>query len=180
MKKIVSLLLALTMLLGMSSALATESMTGNAFPFASTDVPGISIEIVEDNELTQKVKELQPDTILAGMPEDVMNVLGDMKTINEIVTIQTFGAENFEVIPDVNTQFVFTTPYEAGKTVKLIVVLGNKDCAEVDGQNMMDFSDLEYTVIEGVANERGDVEAAFEAAWVEKVIESALMIVVSE
>ncbi len=130
MKKILSLVLALMMVLTAVSALAVgskETPGGGGSSAATDEEPEIKIVVVEGTELSKAVveqfkKAFGTSDPLAPLSAEIKEkVPADYGTVNEMLTAQ-FSGEVGAVKKEVKMNMKFETAYGAGE--KVIVVIG--------------------------------------------------------
>jgi len=157
MKKFVSVLLALAMVLMMTTAFATGSRGSSDIPSADvtteTEEAAITIEIVEDTEAIAAVKTalaaaiqaadlsaVIPAEVLELIPEDFRNAENLADNVKEMVAISVEGE-----VGDADT-FTMTlsldTPYEDGEEVYVAFAL-------MDGETVAEWIVKPGTVKEG-------------------------------
>ena len=133
MKKILSLVVALVLVLAAVSALAEGSKTGADIPAATIvnnnadAAEAVSLVIVDDTEASAALIKVFQDAFTAGdvlapLPEDVRaKIPEEQKNINEMVTAQFVGdVDKLEGTLKVNLKL--DTPYE--KDQKVTVLFG--------------------------------------------------------
>ncbi len=156
MKKILSLVVALIMVLTAVSALAVDSKTADDINNATTnatkeEAEAISLEIIDDTEesatLIQKYKEAyDAGDVMSALPDDVKTKLPEgFDKINEIVTAHFVGdTEKAEGTYEITV--TFATPYEAGTEVYLVFSKLDESGFEVFKGEAQEDGSVKFTV----------------------------------
>ena len=154
MKKILSLVLALMMILVAVSALAAgskETPGGGGSSEATDEEPAIGIEIIDDNDLSKAaIEAFKKDPLGPLSAEDKAKIPADYGTINEMLTAQ-FNGEVGAVKKEVKMNMKFETSYGEGE--KVIVVIG---IMPADATNAK-VEDIEWQEFDGVGEANGSV-----------------------
>ena len=145
MKKFVSVLLALAMVLMMTSAFAAGSRSGSDIPSATvttdTEEEGIVVEIVEDTEEIAAVKAalaaaveagdlsaVIPEEVLELIPEEFRNAENLADNIKEMVTVSMSGDAG-DAEP-VTVSLTLDTPYEDGEVYVALGLMNGEEVGE--------------------------------------------------
>ena len=165
MKKILALVMALVMVLGVASAMAASSKQTPGGGGTDVDNPEtIDIVYTEDTEETAAIIEKFADAadagdVLAALPDAVKaNIPEGYNKINEMITAQVSGDIN-DVASYTVMNFGFESTYEAGKTV---YVLAGILPATADGE-------VEWEVFTGSVKDNGSIDVTLPKAFFEKV-----------
>lgn len=137
----------------------------------TTAAEGWNLAVAEDSdEVTNEIANIYAHVVTAGnsavsyfpaaTQEALAEVVGedvDLKTLtmNEFVTLELTGYEN--ITDDAKVTFTFTTKYEAGKKVPVVVGLYNGQ-RDANGQYI-----VEWVVLDAEALENGDLSVVFPA-----------------
>lgn len=182
MKKMAMALAAALMVLGMSTAFAaTPSKTTTDVTHVQkveavkedgtvAAADGWNLEVTEDaDEVTSEIAKIYAHVVTAGnsavsyfsteTQEALAELFGkdfDLKTLsmNEFVTLKLTGFEKITT-DKVKVVFTFTTKYEAGKKVAVVLGLYNGE-RDAKGQYVVDWKVLEAEVLEN-----GDLSVVF-------------------
>ena len=181
MKKMAMALAAALMVLGVSTAFAaTPSKTTTDVTHVQkveavkedgtvAAADGWNLEVTEDaDEVTSEIAKIYAHVVTAGnsavsyFPTETQEALAelfgkdfDVKTLsmNEFVTLKLTGFE--KVTGDAKVVFTFTTKYEVGKKVAVVLGLYNGE-RDAKGQYVVDWKVLEAEVLEN-----GDLSVVF-------------------
>lgn len=153
MKKILALVMALVMVLGVASAMAEGSKQTPGGGGTTVETPAaVTVEYAADTEVSKAVigefeEAAKSGDVLALLPDAIKAAIpGGYNTINEMVTAEFVGDVN-EVADYSVMNFTFETKYVAGSTV--IVLVGILP-ATVDGE-------IEWYAFNGSVLEDGSV-----------------------
>ena len=154
MKKILSLVLALVLVLGVAGAMAVGSKSQGDMTVVTTKA-AVTVVTVDDTEETTALKKAFADAIKAGdpkaaLPEDVAaKVSDDLKSVNEFVTAKLDGevAEGASL----TLNLVFPTKYEAGEEVAVLFGIPNGD-------------ETKWIVADGTVESDGSITVTLSAA----------------
>ncbi len=154
MKKILSLVLALMMILTAVSALAAKSKEepgGGGGSTGDSDEPEIKIEVVADTNLSKAAIEAFKKDPLGPLSDEIKaNIPADYGTINEMLTAKFVG-EVGAVKKEVKMNMMFETHY--GKDEKVIVIIGILPADATD----VKVEDIEWQEFDGIGEEDGSV-----------------------
>ena len=158
MKKILSLVLILAMVLSAVSALAANSKTSkDTTKTTTTNDEGdesIYLEIIEDTEESTAVIQQFKDAFAAGdvlspLPEDIRSQIPEDRTnVNEMVTAHFVG-DTENAVGSYECEIEVPSAYTAGDEVSVVI-------------GMLDGSGA-WSVFPGVVNEEGKVVVTFTA-----------------
>lgn len=170
MKKLLALVIALIMILGVAGAMAAGSKNNQDIAQATTEAEEVTLETAEDTEGTQAIKQAVIDAQAAGnavdgLPDAVKEQLPEgYATINEMDTYKLKGEYTGDEDPIILT-FKFETPYAEGE--KVIIAIG---IVPPEGE-------VEWLVKEGTANSDGDVEVEVTKAELAKISDNPFVVI---
>ena len=168
MKKILSLVVALVLVMAAVSALAEGSKTGADIPVATVAnnnadaAEAVSLVIVDDTEESAALIKVFQDAFAAGdvlspLPEDVRaQIPEEQKNINEMVTAQFVGdVDKLEGTLKVNLKL--DTPYEKDQKVTVLFgKLGDPVAWKVFEAAGMEDGSIEFILPAGDVMEMGN------------------------
>ena len=162
MKKILALVLALTLVLCAASAFATDSVEYP--PTRRTPTTRTSTEEVEepvgvtrsgDNDGTTEIKQQILDGQLEGLPDEIKNKIpGDHTKINEAVTFILTG--DITKVTSATLTFSFETKYAEGEEVTILIGIAGANGTE-------------WIVLTGKGDANGDVVVTVDKATLDKI-----------
>ena len=168
MKKILSLVVALVLVMAAASALAVGSKTGADIPVATVAnnnadaAEAVSLVIVDDTEASAALIKVFQDAFAAGdvlspLPEDVRAQIPEgLTNINEMVTVQFEGdVDKLEGTLKVNLKL--DTPYEKDQKVSVLFgKLGEPVAWKVFEAAGMEDGSIEFILPAGDVMEMGN------------------------
>jgi len=169
MKKILALVLALMMALTAFAAIAEdvaspveESLVGtdNEAVAVTEEVPAFAEAVVAEMAAAVANGESELSVLDEDTQAAVAAIVGEDAEVSEIVTMTVTGEA-----ADQEVTFSFATAYEAGAKVALLVGVPAGE-------------EIEWTAVEGVANEDGTVTATLPAALVAKLADTEAVVMV--
>lgn len=162
MKKILALVLAALMVFAAVSALADNSKGNPNIPSATVEADeDIILERTSDTTETQKIKDgikagHDAGDDLGGFPDDVRaKIPAERKTVYEMDTYTMKGYEGKS--EKAILIFKFETPFEKGTKVSVLLGICPAD------------ADVIWLVLEGTANDEGNVEVEVTKAELDKI-----------
>ena len=180
MKKILALVLALTMILTAVSAFAADSPEnpgkkgggttggGGSTAYDTTVEEEVTMGKVADNDATKAIKQLFVDGNAAGdplskLPDDVKGKIPEgFKTVNEMVTYQLSG--DVSKVNSLTLTFTFETKYADGEEVTVLIgIAGAKE--------------TEWIVKTGKGNKDGDVVVTVTKAELDKISSNPFVVI---
>ena len=178
MKKILALVLALTMILTAVSAFAADSpenpgkkgggTTGGGSTAYDTTVEEVKMGKVADNDATKAIKQLFVDGNEAGdplskLPDDVKGKIAEgFKTVNEMVTYQLSG--DVSKVNSLTLTFTFETKYADGEEVTVLIgIAGAKE--------------TEWIVKTGKGDKDGNVVVSVTKAELDKISSNPFVVI---
>ena len=171
MKKILSLVLALVLVLTAVSVFAEASKTNHNIPVVEDNEPEVVVVLPEEEipAVTALVESLKAAAdagdVLSALPEEIRAALPeDQKTINEIAPIQFIGKEE-EVKNDLVVTTKFTTLYTPGEKVTVLLARVTAD-------------PIEWFAFEGTVQEDGSVQFVIPADTVKTFLNEDMAIAV--
>ena len=171
MKKILSLVLALVLVLTAVSVFAEASKTNLNIPVVEDNAPEVDVLLPEEEipAVAAVVESLKAAAdggdVLSALPEEIRAALPeDQKNINEIAPIQFIGKEE-EVKNDLVVTAKLTTLYTPGKKVTVLL-------ARVTGDT------IEWFTFEGTVQEDGSVQFVIPAGTVKTFLNEDMTIAV--
>ena len=185
MKKILALVLALMMVLSAVAALAEEgtpSITPGDIETAVTNNPKVKVIVnAPDSEQTAAIKEQllngDEEAAIEYIKESVSGEAGsavaaiiDKYTVDEVQT-QVIGAEpeDLKELNSLTVTYTFNTKYDKGETVYILI--------GIPGEG----TDVEWVLLQGTADEEGNVTVTFDEALLAKLgTDEYVVVVISE
>ena len=171
MKKILSLVLALVLVLTAVSVFAEASKTNQNIPVVEDNAPEVVVQLPEEEvpavaALVESLKAAADGgDVLSALPEEIRAALpADQKTINEIAPIQFIGKEE-EVKNDLVVTTKFTTLYTPGAKVTVLLARVTVD-------------PIEWLAFEGTVQEDGSVQFVIPADTVKTFLNEDMAIAV--
>ena len=171
MKKILSLVLALVLVLTAVSVFAEASKTNYNIPVVEDNAPEVVVQLPEEEipAVAAVVESLKAAAdggdVLSALPEEIRAALPeDQKNINEIAPIQFIGKEE-EVKNDLVITTKFTTLYTPGEKVTVLLARVNVD-------------PVEWFAFEGTVQEDGSVQFVIPADTVKTFLNEDMAIAV--
>ena len=171
MKKILSLVLALVLVLTAVSVFAEASKTNINIPVVEDNAPEVVVQLPEEEipAVAAVVESLKAAAdggdVLSALPEEIRAALpDDQKNINEIAPIQFIGKEE-EVKNDLVVTTKFTTLYTSGEKVTVLLARVNVD-------------PIEWFAFEGTGLEDGSVQFVIPADTVKTFLNEDMAIAV--
>ena len=180
MKKILALVLALTMILTAVSAFAAGSPEnpggkgggttggGGSTGYDTAAEEEVTMGKVADNDATKAIKQLFVDGNAAGdplskLPDDVKGKIAEgFKTVNEMVTYQLSG--DIGAVDTLTLTFTFETKYADGEEVTVLIgIAGAKE--------------TEWIVKTGKGNKDGDVVVSLTKAELDKISSNPFVVI---
>lgn len=180
MKKAISLLLILALLLSVTSAFAANSKRGKDIPGTDTDAEGYQIIVVEEKDkATEKTIEQfaaanAEGNPVSAFPQSVVDQLANGKpAVNEIIPIEAIG--DLTEVTDTETTFTLDTPYSPKDVVQLVIGIPVKDVDTTsEGEEFM-----EWHVLDATVNEDGSLTTTVPEDLVLKLENGGTMVVVN-
>ena len=171
MKKILSLVLALVLVLTAVSVFAEASKTNYNIPVVEDNAPEVVVQLPEEEipAVAAVVESLKAAAdggdVLSALPEEIRAALpDDQKNINEIAPIQFIGKEE-EVKNDLVITTKFTTLYTPGEKVTVLLARVNVD-------------PVEWFAFEGTVQDDGSVQYVIPADMVKTFLNEDMAIAV--
>lgn len=182
MKKILALVLALTMILTAVSAFAAGSPSpvnpggkgggttggGGYTGYDTTAEEEVTMGKVADNDATKAIKQLFVDGNAAGdplskLPDDVKGKIAEgFKTVNEMVTYQLSG--DVSKVNSLTLTFTFETKYADGEEVTVLIgIAGAKE--------------TEWIVKTGKGDKDGNVVVSVTKAELDKISSNPFVVI---
>lgn len=171
MKKILSLVLAMVLVLTAVSAFAEASKTNLNIPVVEDNAPEVEVMLPEEEipAVAAVVESLKAAAdggdVLSALPEEIRAALPeDQKNINEIAPIQFIGKEE-EIKNDLVVTTKFTTLYTPGEKVTVLLARVNVD-------------PVEWFAFEGTVQEDGSVQFVIPADTVKTFLNEDMAVAV--